>query len=276
MKKHILLFIVASTLVALLCGCSSQTNEKLQNDTYYNTPSHSITVKDGQYNLTPKTPLSDVDASMALVYPQFTSVEEMKQAIITGSFTEEELYALSLNSPSGDSGIEIYNLDHLYECTAPAEFSLENITWYGKYYVFALSCEKMWGGIDCYNEDEYTVKFANEYKDFLSNPNLTFIKQEEIEERSATVYYYNTDRAELKYICYDICIGNKKIYVQEEYVLEIKDDVLKESSDVPLRIEFWGTEHSGYFSGIFFDVKERPTVEWLCEFGITPYVALTN
>ena len=267
MKKHIILFICVALFSTLLYGCSSNAKEITQ----YNTPLYSITVKDGRYNLTPKTPLSNVNASIGSSYPKFHSLDEMRESIISGSFTEHELYTLSRASQSADGRIEICDLDNLYKCTAPAEFSLKNITWRGKSYDFHFSSEKVWGGVYCYNKEEYTEKYNEGYQDFLLNPNVTLIKQEEIKERSATVYYCNTSRAELKYICYEIGVGDKKMFIQEEYLLKIRDNTEKVSSDIPSTIYFWGTENGGYFYGIFFDFTERPSVEWLCEFGITPY-----
>lgn len=268
MKKHILLLICISMLTTLLYGCSSNTRETAQ----YDTPLYSIAVEDGQYNLTPKVTTSDVDGSRALLYPKFTSLDEMRQSIITGSLAEYELEALSYNSQSTEGEIEICDLDHLYEYTAPAEFTLEYIMLFGKSYQFLLSCEKVWGGIYCYNEKEYTEKYNRGYKKFLSNPLVTLIEQEEIDDRSATVYHCNTDVAKKKYICYEICVGNKKMFIQEEYLLECDNDRLKVSSDVPSTIYFWGEEQSSYFYGVFFDFSERPSVEWLCQFGLTPYV----
>lgn len=272
MRRHILLIICVSLLSTLLYGCSSNTQKTIQ----YDTPLYSITVKDSNYNLAPKTPLSDADACIRLIYPEFQSIGEMRQGIMKGSFTEQELYAVSCTSPSKDGGIEICDLDHLYEFTAPNEFLLKKIRWCGKSYDCDLTSENVRGGIFCYNEEEYTEKLDNGYKNFLSNPLETLIKQEEIDERSATVYYCNTSCAELKYICYEIRVGNKKMFIQEEYVLKIDGDTQKVSSDVPATIHLWGEEHSGYFYGVFFDFTERPSVEWLSEFGITPYKGQEN
>ena len=266
MKKAIIILICVFLLSTLLCGCSFNTKETIQ----YDTPLYSITAKDGLYNLTPKNPLSDIDASMRWPLPQFQSVAEMRQGIISGSFTENELYALSLRSPSAAGGIEICDVNNLYHCTAPADLNLKCITWCGKYYDFAFSGETVWGGVNCYNKEDYTEKYDREYQFFFTNPYITLLKQEENNERSATIYYGNTDVAELKFICYEIRVGNKKMFVQEIYRLKHNNDKVEVSSEVPQRVEFWGEENGGYFYGNFFDFTERPSVEWLSEFGITP------
>lgn len=280
MKRYILL-VSCIFLLLTLHGCSVKTKETPKSgdslhtaeETQYDTLLYSITVEDGQYYLTPKTTQSHVDASMAFPVPEFQSIGEMRQSIINGSFTDQELYALSRHSQRPDGGIQICDVDHLYECTAPDEFVLDKIQWYGKHYSWELTDETVRGVIYCYNEEEYTENLNKKYKDFLSNPHVTLIEQQETDERSATVYYGKTSYAKVKDICYAICVGDKKMLIQERYLLETEVDGVEVSSDVPRIIEFWGIENGGYFYGYFFYFKERPSVEWLSEFGITPYSA---
>lgn len=271
MKKvfFLMLACILSFTIAF-SGCSHEA----KGSTQYTTPLYSITVEDGQYYLTPTTDLSSVDARQALIYPKFSTVSEMRQGIISGSFTEENLYALSRSSANADGTIDICDLDDLYECTVPSELGTKNIVWCGKYYYFNLiniSGRSVWGSIRCCDEDTFINNFSKEYMGFLSNPNATLTRQEEIDERSATIYYTTTaTNAKLKYICYEIQEGDKHIFIQEEYLLEIEHDLLKTSSTVPLSISYWGTDGSGHFYGHLHDLSERPSVEWLSQFGLTP------
>lgn len=279
--KRKLLSILGITLLLLLAlaGCCSAPPKITQ----YNTAHYSIAVKDGQYLLTPINTLfsinsrSSINASQHLLYPKFSSVSEMRQGIITGSYMEEPLaeaymYALTSSSEVSTGTIEICNLDKLYECTTPSDMDTLNIVWYGGSYLFNLSGETTLAGIHCCDQEEYIANFNEGYMDFLSNPKVVVTNQEAIEERSATVYYSTTSIAEMKDICYEIIDGDKHIFIQETYLLESNHDLLEESSATPLSIKLWGTENAGYFYGSIHNLSERPSVEWLSQFGIREYV----
>lgn len=81
------LAILGGVLILLLAlvGCASNTKEPTQ----YNTALYSITVEDGRYLLTPKDTTDPVNTSKVFLYPQFSSVAEMRQGIITGSYMED-------------------------------------------------------------------------------------------------------------------------------------------------------------------------------------------
>ena len=176
---------------------------------------------------------------------------------------------MTRRSGNTDGTIEICNLENLYECVMPSGMKLKNVVWRGDSYYFNFTSETVWGAIYCCDEDAVQTEMV--YKDFLSNPLVTITKQEVIEERAAEVYYYTTSVAELKAICYEIHEGEKHMLVQETYVLGGDCD-LEKSSTVPLRIQFWGTDNSGWFYGGLHGLTERPSVEWLSQFGLKDYV----
>ncbi len=275
MKKNnlTLLFVCILSLALVLSGCSSETEELTQ----YSNSLYSITVEGTQYCLTATTDLSSVNTRAVIRFPTFSSIAEMRQGILSGSFTKENLFALTRASANGK--IEICDLDNLFHCTTPSDFRINKIMWGGKYYQFNLtniSGGSLQGSVRCLDKETYTNRFNNEYMDFLSNPNVTVTGQEKIEDRSATVYYTTTDLAKLKRICYQLQEGDKHLYIREEYLLEHYSIPLSTSSTVPVRIYIWGTDNSGYFYGGFRDFSERPSVEWLFQFGLTPYVATST
>jgi hypothetical protein len=246
--------------------------------TQYDTPLYSVAVENGVYCLTPKVsfpkPVPDsLLGSVARIYPKFTSVREMRQMIVTGAITKNELRDLTSSSQNADHKIEICNLDQLYEFTTPDDCVQDEITWYGEYYNCDLAGETFHGVgvIYCYAEENYAESFNREYKSFLENPNITVTKQRKILSRFATEYYYHTSVAKMKSICYEISTGDKKMYIQEEYLLEYSGDLESDevSSAVPRSIQIWGTEQAGYFYGYFSDFTERPSRKWLSQFGLT-------
>lgn len=262
---------ICEALIESLTAVCVGEQESIPTQTSYDNNYYSITENEGRYILTPKEPPEDPTgnwcASRAFFYPQFTSIGQMQQEIITGPISKHELFALCLPSQSENGEIEICNPNKLYECTAPKEFNLEHITWYRTNYTFSLAGDTANGLLYCYDETSYTESFHNNYKDFPG----TLTKQKWTLNRFANVYYCSTSVAQLKYICYEISVGNKKIYIQEEYQLEIPYSDQPVSDHIPSSIQFWGTENGVYFYGDLYDLTERPSVEWLSQFGLVPY-----
>ena len=266
---------ICEALIESLTAVGAGEQESIPTQTSYDNNYYSITENEGRYILTPKEPPEDPTgnwcASRAFFYPQFTSIGQMQQEIITGPISKHELFALCLPSQSENGEIEICNPNKLYECTAPDEFDLEYITWYRTDYTFYLAGDNANSLISCYDEESYTASFNNHYKEFLLDSPETLTKQTWTPNRFATVYYCNTGVAKLKYICYEISAGHKKMYIQEEYVLERQKGDVPVSDKVPNYVQFWGVEKGGYFEGLLYDLTERPSVEWLSQFGLVPY-----
>lgn len=242
---------------------------------HYDNAYYSIHENDGKFILTPKEPPEDpspaLSASRALYHPTFTSIAEMQQGIIAGPISKHELFALCITSQSENGEVEICNPNRLYECTAPEEFNLQCITWYRTNYAFSLSGNTAQGFLYCYNQESYEESFSSHYQDFLTDAPETITRQTWTPNRFATVYYLDTGMARLKYVCYEISVGDRKMYIQEKYLLEHQDPDEPVSDQIPTDIEFWGTEDDRYFYGQFFDFTERPTVGWLSRFGLMPY-----
>lgn len=278
-KRHPALWIglaaAAACLALLFLGLSPQTPQTAEPKQYDNSL-YSITVENGQTWMIFKDdpPTLDIPShfgvSLRLIYPEFETIAQMQQAIITGSFTETELIALTFGKDDAD-GIEICNPNQLFEATAPEEFTLDHITLLGTDYYFDFHSDTAQASIHCDNRTDYEEEFSSGYKDFLTNSNITITKKQITFNRFATVYYGHTDVAEFKFICYKLRAGNKTMYIQEEYLLKIDKDREQVSSEVPETISIWGEENGGYFHGYLTDLTERPSLKWLVQFGITPY-----
>lgn len=275
-KRHTPVWIGLVAAAACLCLIIGVLAPDAKVPTYYDTPIYTITEVDGQCKLVYKgmpPTLSippNLGVSLRLLYPEFQTVEEMRQAIITGSFAEEELIALTFASDAAE-GIEICDPDRLYEFTAPKELRPGSITWYGKSYSCKLTGETVQGWISCYDREDYEKSLNDEYKDFLTDPLVTITKRQVTLHRFASVFYGHTDLEKYKYICYELREGNRKMYIQETYLLEEEEDGQTVASQVPDSVCIWGQENGGYFHGSFREFTERPSTAWLCQFGLTPY-----
>lgn len=274
-RKHLLSSIAIFLAVSILSGCSAKstpiTPARIDTEVY------TINRVDGRYYLTPNIPIGTHDH---LDYPRYSCVSEMRQGIISGFPASDflaPLYLSSLlhNSASEEGMIKICDLDNLYECSLPFGYKSYNVYWRGQTYQFSFTNGDTSGIITCHDEETYAEEFNQGYLDFLSNDELTLTEQTEIHERSATEYYLtNRSGAKKKYVCYEISRWNKKIIVQETYYLS---GYTEPSSTVPFCINMWGIDESGwageprYFDVYVAGTKNRPSVKWLSQFGLTPY-----
>lgn len=212
-------------------------------------------------------------------YPCFSTLTEMREAIVTGTISEKEMQTVfNTANRCEDGSIEICNVDKLYECVLPAELSVKHIIWTGIMYDYRVSGSIASGSFICLNETDYQDNIDSQYKDFLDNEQLIITKQEYEEDRSAVVYHYTGERSNGKYICYEIGTGDKRIIVQEVYRFGVgkealtTDDTTLVSDEVPDNVRLWITDGSGYASVLLNGFSERPSVEWLSQFGLREYV----
>ena len=290
MKRKILA--IASAFLLFLSGCSSKSNPTAP--AKIDTELYTINRIDGEYYLTPKTPVKE-DITSA-IFPCYSTIDEMRQSIISGFTTPDEaaelkaLYSLScmwrLCGIQGEEyTFKICNLDALYDCDLPSGSYLNYVMWQGATYTFFVRSKIGDVEIAYLEEQAYLDHLEQRYLSFLTNERLQLNKQVETRERSATEYYITTPSGdECKYICYEITKLNKKFRVQEEYYISTPNaspfnGVGKVSSTVPSKITMWGIDESGrdseprYFCVEIYDIVERPSKRWLSQFGIIPYEA---
>ena len=77
----------------------------------------------------------------------------------------------------------------------------------------------------------------------------------------------------MKKLTYDITVNNTVLHVEEEYILEIKNNVLETSETVPHDISVYGEnkENGTRFFVYVSDLAERPSIEWLSCFDMEEY-----
>lgn len=283
MKKIIsIMMVVVSLLCVGLTGCTAKQETKQYTTDLYTInvcgDSCYILIDEEKWNEKQENSLMQ-DCEVA-VYPEFTTMKEMRQAIITGSFTEREqeqlMKIMKLAERNADGGIEIFNVDKLNECVLPSGMNVEYILWMARSYYFHVSGPgKITGGFYCVNKEVFDNDMNTQYRSFLVNEYLTVTAQEFDEEREATVYYTaNGSGGKSKYCCYEILEGTKRIVVEESYLLESATErgKGKESDMVPDQVTIWIEDEVGYAFALLFGFEERPSVEWLSQFGLREYV----
>lgn len=255
-KKYLLIF--AITLAILICVYS------------YNR--YHLFIVDGMYYIIykgqqePTNPNGLIQEEAPAIY--FSSMKEMKEDILKGTFTKEELKELS-RFPRDDGGaIFVCNLDKLYEPTYPADLN-PTVRWQGYYYTWTfdgdISSTSFAMSFSAYldyhhHEDELwdfgplDYRTANgDFVDYVTNTS----------DRNATVIEYTTaDNRTIKSFWYKIETGDKTLLVEESHDLTFKK----------YYVNIYGQQGDKYFQVINIEPTERPSVEWLSQFGLQEYI----
>ena len=202
----------------------------------------------------------------------FDSLREMKDSVINGKLTEEQLMTVASFEKNEDGSIKICDMQKLYAPKAPAGFEVSKVTWSGETYAFILQNNGIAVSLTYLTEDGYNAKYE-ESKSFADNKNITVQKTENIAERNAVATYYTTSVASIKKLTYDIKIDDTVLHIEEEYILEIKNNVLETSETVPHDISVYGEnkENGTRFFVYVSDLAERPSIEWLSCFDMEAY-----
>ena len=266
-KKLLSVFLCAVLL--LLTACSTHGEKYAENELY------TIYAKDGQYSLVMKqTPgLSGFeDGSVVRTDPKFSSLAEMREAILTGSFSDMELFAIQRFSKNDAGNIIICDINNLYEPVLPKNITIGEVVWHGDSYGFLFDTSRStvfpsdtsqdsnygrYCSMKYVSEESFNRSLKN-FTEFTQNDNIEILSQQKDDITGGTIYTYRTYLGyTFQDILYTISDENKTIYVHE-----------KRDSD---SVTIWGIE-----SGIYFIVniapKGRLDPNWAFSFGLVPYV----
>jgi hypothetical protein len=215
-----------------------------------------------------------------LKYPEYSTLEEMRQGIIAGEISEYEWYCILKTAKRNEDGtIKICNVDELHECVFPINLDVGLIEWSGATYTYLFADGTLSGGMTVVDEERYVNNLDEGYKDFLEYDGI--FTEEYDTERAATIYnHVNGSGGKSRYVCYEISTANKSILVQEVYYQRSSSDA-KESAGSKVTLEqemelsyikLWIEEGDGYAFGTLLGLTERPSLEWLSQFGLREYV----
>ena len=215
----------------------------------------------------------DVNQSMRADYPEFDTLSEMKAYIKAGDFTDSEIMTF-INSGAIDTAgrLEVFNIEKLYDITAPSDLTKEKIAWEGKYYSISFESDQANAFVCVVNREAYD-SIIEEKNQAAFQPDHQILSEEQIEDRDARVVYYQSNTAKLKRYYYTLESNGNELYICEVYRLEMFNRTdIPVSESVPRGIDIVGKNDDGYFHVYLSGFKERPSVEWLSSFGIEDYV----
>ena len=172
-----------------------------------------------------------------------------------------------------DGILEICDLDSLCDVRMPQGMTLHHVTWEGSSYSFDLrnqftsSCY-----VICRGKEDYDDCFQRYYANCPYSKDLAYdFREEKSYDPEGTQIFYKTGAGDFKVVKYEIREENRILYVSEEYHLTSYSGTLETSTTVPYRIHMFTEENGTFVTVSIYEPTERPSVEWLSSFGVTPY-----
>ena len=271
--KRFICIILATIWLAVLPGCAKNSLDNKQNGQVNKDMPYTIHMESGTCYLAFKDGYissddsGNTDDQELARHIYFCTVEEMINDIQTGNFSDKEMEILTEFSRDENGMVKICDISSLYVAEYPSTFSTHRIVWGGMYYYFSLGT----GGsgphanLDLIDKETYESKI-DFFSNFDENPLIEEISVSSDPERNAVVYDYVTSFGDkFKLLFYAIGEGTDLLYIAETYAME-------DSDIVPGDISIWGQSEGKYFDVYINRLQERPSVEWLSQFGIREYV----
>ncbi len=237
---------------------------------------YDIIEKDGKHYISFNVDLlgqRTLNDGVSPVISGFTSIGQMKRKIESCAFDDNEFLLIQHLSRKNFGLLEICDLNNLYDVRTPQDVTLSSISWTFDSYTFYLESQIAPSfSIDCHTPKDYKYCLVENYTYCPSPHSNAYGRQEEkISDRNATQIFYQTDVSTFKTLKYEIKEENRTLYVAEKYRLTSSNPRIETSRTVPYHIDVFIEENGAFVHMHIYEPTERPSVEWLSSFGVTPY-----
>jgi hypothetical protein len=250
-------------LVILIVSSIHPRGEKILQAKYY-----TIYNNDGIYSM--DGGLSEGSDGLNAAIPghpvRFMGLSEMRRIIFEGQLSDNALRAMKSFKRARNGGILLFNPNHMQDIVVPKDMWVNGLViWLGYKYSFSFENDEMRGSLTYCVIDESQECAEREIN--KAEKNIVILSATHDPERNATVtVFQNTKNQRIwKQIVYTHTAGNRTITFVENY----HDGAEQE---MPNSIKFWGTDNGNYFYGDMSGMNERPSLEYLMEFGLKPFV----
>lgn len=253
-------------LVILIASSVHTPGEKILQTTHY-----AIYSKDGVYTI--EGGLSTIgggNIGMSPAIPanpvRFSGLSDMRKRIFEGQLSDRALHLMRGFPRSEYGGILLFDPNNMQDIVVPEGTWVNGlITWNGCSYTFHFSNDILSGSLTYSVLDDSESRAERWIADSAGNFERMSTYQDP--ERNATVTVWEDLQYQRmrKQIVYTHTVGNKTVTFVETY----RDGARQEA---PNSIQFWGTDNGNYFYGDMSGMKERPSLEYLMEFGLKPFV----
>lgn len=228
-----------------------------------------ITEKDGEFYLCPTNykgtgPTWPEDDNINIAAPDliyFDSLAELKSDFLQGNFTDEEMTDISMLNWNPYKGLQpkilLFDVKNLAEPMLPESMTVEEIYCSIGSYTLEYTNESRFSIIrqaEYNNWEERMLKYTlgSTPEDYIATA-----------DRDAKVYKSKYSSTPIGHY-YTITTEDRTIQILEYYSAT-------STSSVPYKIELAGT-HNGYcFKATIDLLSERPSIEWLSQFGVKKF-----
>lgn len=275
MKTKIIAVLLLSAV--LLCACTGCCREKYRNEKY------TIYSEGGKCYLkfsdTFATRGLRANANGCVIYPgpSAGTLPELQKKLLSGDFEVTSLYSLIRCDTDGDNTLEILDPDECQIPILPKDLQIDSVGWSGCAYGFSLTDKadgERRGSTLWVDENTFRSRFGECFT-ALSPETHTVLDDTVVSDRNARVIHLTTSAAEQRHVCYTLPGANGyTLYIREVYTLRaFSNPNIRTSDSVPQFFHIFGANGEYFFYGSFSEPEERPSVEWLSSFGLTPFGA---
>jgi hypothetical protein len=261
MKKTWKIMFALTLALVLLAGCIAAPTEQI----LAKTERYSVVDNGGSYSLRFYDQSSGNASSGAnmSVKPEeflFSSLGEMKAAVLEGKFTDQQMQYIGTHFSKNEKGdVLLFDMDNLCDISLPEGAEVTQISWKGKNYTFSFKTKDFTGDLMVCEKSSMESYAA---KNDVARKQEKIVKTEEDPAHNGKIYYVEGG------------VGVRK-HTQHTYSREngmITVCVCDKVSDLSLAIRFWGEYNGVYFYGAIMDAHEAPSYEWFQNFGLKPFV----
>ena len=269
MKKIIITIFCLVFLITSFIGCNetAQSNDNARYKFQKNENKFYLIIDDK----TIEEIESNIDVGMSQQASiQFDSIDEFVNTVKSGKLNDHQLAIANKTFKKDSNGIIVCDFDNIKIPVHPDEFECQAVYWSGELYSFYLETSD--DEIAYYHylsKEKYNYQYENDYLTFFDIEGVSTV--ETVYGKEGTEYYYSTAKGKMKKIRYTLTEGNKVLIVDETYRLDMEDDSLPVSDDIPYRITIYGSNSNDHFTIDIFEPDNKPTVEWIKKFDVKPY-----
>jgi hypothetical protein len=268
--------IIAAYLLAavLLGGCAIAPGEQVVTKTEAKTVAETdlysvVTYEDGSYGIRVsnkiynQAQLADNNNGMPLSI-KYESVQEMRDSVLGGKFTETELVWMQKHYPKNAYGeVTLFDPNELYHIVLPGNGRLNAVSFYGEEYNFGFEAGFFSGTLRVSSKERYE-EYEKKYHPEKSTT-MKLLWTEDDPNTQGKIYYMETSiGVVIKYTVFPVSGEYGKFTVCQKETIT--------GSDPSAWAYYWGEYNGTYVTGHIQTLIERATPEWFQNFGLKPFV----
>lgn len=273
MKKRLLAILIGlSCLLACVCAYWFSTTVAV-NDKYMIRRQSGKHVMQFYTDIPEQDNTSKISGSVMFAEdPHFHSLSDMKNAILKGNVSDGVLEKFRTESSQRNT-VELIDLDDLYEPSLPGNVTFNSVSWGGRSYTLWCASDEieealLWPCTQKQLEERYDL-----YTGFIEEETSynTFILDETIADRNARCVRWSNAGGVYELLIYELSLENKRIVVLENHTLMDIHAPNSTSDGIPESICLFGYGDDICFVANLRGLTERPSVEWLSQFGLRKF-----